>query len=92
MRSNVLQAEKLLKMLANENRLMILCHLMNGELTVSDLNDRIDISQSALSQHLAKMREDGMVATSKQGLHVFYRISNQEVGLVLQVLHRIFCK
>lgn len=87
----VTPAAKLLKALANEVRLQILCALTEGELSVGVLNNTVSLSQSALSQHLARLRRDGLVTTRKESQTVFYRLApgpGQEVMLVLQ---RHFC-
>jgi len=85
-------AVKLLKSLANEPRLLILCFLAEkGELSVGDLVERVDLSQSAVSQHLAKMRETGLVSTRKESQTVFYRVSDPKAYRVIEVLHDLFC-
>jgi len=89
---NVVDAEKMLKSLANANRLMILCYLLEGEKTVSQLSDLIELSQSSISQHLAKMRNNGMVECEKRGHMAYYHIRSKEVGAILSVLHLIYCK
>ena len=91
MKKNAAQAAGLLKQLANENRLWILCQLLEGELSVGELNERVDLSQSALSQHLAKLRQEGLVSTRKQGLNVYYSLGNPAVAKVLETLHSIYC-
>ena len=91
MKNNAGQAVGLLKQLANENRLWILCQLLEGELSVGELNQRVELSQSALSQHLAKLRQDGLVSTRKQGLNVYYSLGNPSVAKVLETLHSIYC-
>lgn len=86
------QAAALLRSLSNESRLLVLCHLVeNGELGVGELVSRIGLSQSALSQHLAKLREEGLVATRKEAQSVFYRICNPRAHQILALLHDIFC-
>jgi ArsR family transcriptional regulator len=92
MQKNAAQAEALLKQLANANRLMVLCHLVSGEKTVSELAEAIGLSQSALSQHLAKLREAGLVESDKRGLSVYYRICSMEAQALLSVLHLIYCR
>src|SRR3546814_14985558 len=72
------RAANLLRMLANERRLMILCQLAEGELCVGQLQLRVGLSQSALSQHLAIMREQKIVATRRVGQSIYYRISRSE--------------
>jgi DNA-binding transcriptional ArsR family regulator len=86
------EAAVLLKLLANENRLLILCRLaLTGELPVSALAAAVGLSQSALSQHLAKMREEGLVATRRDGQTVFYHIADKNAARLLQALKGIFC-
>jgi DNA-binding transcriptional ArsR family regulator len=86
------EAAGLLKLLANENRLLILCRLaIAGEMSVGDLADAVDLSQSALSQHLAKMREDGLLATRREAQTVFYRISDPNAARLLALLKSIYC-
>ena len=92
MKNNAFKAEKMLKMLANSKRLLILCHLLKNERTVSELQDLIGLSQSALSQHLAKMRRDGFLAITKQGTHVYYHINKPELEAILSTLYLIYCK
>ena len=86
------QAAGLLKLLANENRLLILCRLaIAGEMSVGDLADAVDLSQSALSQHLAKMREDGLLDTRREAQTVFYRIADPKAARLLKLLKSIYC-
>lgn len=86
------EAVALLKALANEPRLLVLCHLAGGpELAVGDLMNRVGLSQSALSQHLAKLREQGLVTTRKQGQTVFYSVSDPRALQLLSLLHDLFC-
>jgi len=92
MEKNSKKAEAMLKILANSKRLMILCHLVKTERTVSDLSTLVGLSQSALSQHLAKMRALNLVETKKIGQEVFYRIENIEVEAILMTLYLIYCK
>ena len=92
MQKNAAQAEALLKQLANANRLMVLCHLVSGEKSVSELADFIGLSQSALSQHLSRLREAGLVESDKRGLSVYYRICSMEAQALLSVLHLIYCR
>lgn len=85
------EAATLLKALANEQRLMILCHLVSGALTVGELNDRVSLSQSALSQHLAVLRESGIVQTERQAQSVRYSLPPGPVTKLLSVLHDEYC-
>jgi DNA-binding transcriptional ArsR family regulator len=85
-------AAALLKLVANENRLLILCHLVGaGEMSVNALVDAVGLSQSALSQHLAKLREDGLVATRRDGQTIHYRIADPRALALMETLKRIFC-
>lgn len=82
----------LLKSMANECRLLILCHLaISGELSVGQLVERVGLGQSALSQHLAKLREQQLVATRKEAQSVFYRLCDPKVERLLQMLHELYC-
>jgi DNA-binding transcriptional ArsR family regulator len=86
------QAAQLLKLLANENRLLILCRLaLAGEVSVNDLADAVGLSQSALSQHLAKMREEGLLATRREAQTVYYRIADPNAARLLALLKSIYC-
>lgn len=92
MRRNALKAEALLKEMANAHRLMVLCTLVASEKTAGDLAKTIDLSQSALSQHLARLREAGLVESEKRGQQVMYRISSMEAQALLSLLYVMFCK
>lgn len=92
MKQNAAKAEAMLKLLANAKRLMILCHLVKGEKSVGQLAELVGLSHSALSQHLAKMRDQGLVEADKQGQMVYYRINNPEVEAILATLYLIYCK
>ena len=92
MRKNAESSAAFLKLLANPTRLLVLCNLIEGERCVGDLEKNLDISQSALSQHLSKMRDEGIVKADKQGQHVFYSISDSNVVEILNVLYGLFCK
>lgn len=86
------EAAGLLRALANEHRLLILCHLIGeGELTVGALVERIGLSQSALSQHLAKLREEGLVTFRREAQTLFYRVADPRAGRVLGLLQEMFC-
>jgi DNA-binding transcriptional ArsR family regulator len=84
-------AAQLLKALANEHRLMILCTLISQELSVGELNARVPLSQSALSQHLAGLREAGLVKTRKAAQTVYYQLAGDEASRVIAVLQSIYC-
>ena len=91
MREHAQKAAALLKALANENRLMIMGTLISGELSVGELNEKIPLSQSALSQHLASLREAGLVTTRKEAQTVFYQLSGNEATRIIAVLQSIYC-
>ena len=91
MRSNASDAVSLLKGLANESRLMILCVLSEGELSVGQLNRRIKLSQSALSQHLAVLREQGLVQTRRESQTIYYRLSDTTALTIIELLHDVYC-
>lgn len=85
-------AASLLRALSNESRLLVLCHLAESEeLSAGALVERVGLSQSALSQHLAKLREEGLVATRKEAQQVFYRIADPKAHRILSLLHDLFC-
>lgn len=83
-------AVKILKALANKRRLLILCTLTHGEKCVGELEEMIGISQSALSQHLAKLRSDGLVSTRRDAQTIHYMVSSPAVTEMLQSLKNIF--
>jgi ArsR family transcriptional regulator, virulence genes transcriptional regulator len=85
-------AARLLKALANPVRLQILCTLDGGELSVSALNERVPLSQSALSQHLKVLRHDGLVRTRRKSQTVFYRVADGPAIAVIEVLQNHFCR
>lgn len=85
-------AAQLLKVLANEHRLLVLCHLLAaGETSVSVLVAKIGLSQSALSQHLGRLRADGLVTFRREAQTLFYRVSDERAERLLAVLKDIFC-
>ena len=86
------EAASLLRAMSNSSRLLVLCHLAGGvELSVSQICERVGLSQSALSQHLAKLREEGLVATRKQAQAVFYRVADPRAERLLVLLQEIYC-
>lgn len=86
------EAAQFLKLLGNEHRLLILCHLVDaGEMTVTDLAACVGLSQSALSQHLAKLREDDLVAFRRDAQALHYRIVDRRALRLLKTLKQIFC-
>ena len=91
MEESAIEAVILLKGLANERRLLIMCILAEGELSVNQLNERLALSQSALSQHLAVLREQGLVDTRRDGQTIYYRLAESPALAVIKVLHDQFC-
>ncbi|MFT5675409.1 MAG: DNA-binding transcriptional ArsR family regulator [Paraglaciecola sp.] len=89
--ANASEAESFLKLLANKNRLMILCSLIDKECSVSELNLKIPLGQSALSQHLASLRKNNLVATRREAQTIFYTVSDNRVKEVIKKLYEIFC-
>ena len=85
------QACELLKAMANEWRLMILCQLSEGEKTVGELQSILGLSQSALSQHLAVLRREKIVSSRKSAQSVFYSLAGDEATKVMETLHDLFC-
>lgn len=86
------EAAQLLRLLANERRLLVLCHLSTeGEVTVGRLAEMVGLSQPAISQHLAKLRADGLVATRRAATSIHYRVADPRVERLLLTLRDIFC-
>ena len=86
------EAAQMLKALGNEKRLMILCKLLeNGEMSVMALTAEVGLSQSALSQHLAKMREERIVGTRRDAQQIFYHVSDPRVRKILSTLKAVYC-
>jgi DNA-binding transcriptional ArsR family regulator len=83
---NAGEAERFLRALANRNRLMVLCCLVDAEMSVSALQDRVPLSQSALSQHLAVLRNQGLVETRREAQTIHYRIGDARVRRLMPVL------
>ena len=92
MRKHAGAAAAMLRALSHEARLLVLCELTAGECTAGELVERSRLSQSALSQHLAKLRDEGLVATRREAQSIFYRIADPKTARVLSVLHEIYCK
>lgn len=91
MREHASHAAQLLKALANENRLLILCLLAEREFSVSELNLELDLSQSSLSQHLALLRAEGLVISRREAQLIYYSLAPSPAFEVMSTLHRIYC-
>ena len=86
------EAAEFLKLLANPQRLLVLCRLVaEREMSVGQLEEAVELSQSALSQHLAKLRDDGLVATRREAQTIHYRIADKNVQRVLALLKDMYC-
>lgn len=88
---NAREAAEFLKTLGNEWRLMILCSLGNVEKSVGTLESELGIKQSALSQHLARLRRDGLVKTRREAQTIYYSLANQDIMKIINVLQDTFC-
>jgi DNA-binding transcriptional ArsR family regulator len=84
-------AEALLKAVANRSRLIILCELLNGERSVTALQSAIGLSQSALSQHLARLRDDELVATRRESQTIYYSLASDRVSKLIGLLYELYC-
>jgi ArsR family transcriptional regulator len=85
------RAAALLRLLSNEKRLMVVCQLADGELSVSEIQSRIGLSQSALSQHLALLRDEGVVVTRRERQTIYYRVADHAALRIMQTLAELFC-
>lgn len=91
MQENAGQAASLLKSMANESRLMILCQLSQQEMSVGDLAKVVPLSQSALSQHLSVLRREKLVKTRRKSQFVWYSLDSEEAKAVISTLYDLFC-
>lgn len=84
-------AVRMLKSLSNDHRLMILCLLSEGEMSVGQISQYIDLDQSPLSQHLARLRSEGLVKTRKVSQTVYYSLDSTEAKTIIETLYKIYC-
>jgi len=91
LQASAAQASKLLKAMSNERRLMVLCHLGGGERSVGELERLVGLSQSALSQHLARLRRDGLVTTRREAQTIYYSLASADVKAVIATLYGLYC-
>jgi DNA-binding transcriptional ArsR family regulator len=91
MRKSAGNVSDFLKTLANENRLLVLCVLLEGEKSVGELNAEIDLSPSALSQHLAWLREANLVSTRREAQTIYYKLADKRVTELMMLLKKQFC-
>jgi ArsR family transcriptional regulator len=85
------KAINVLKVLANEDRLLLLCQLSRGEMSVSELEERLDIRQPTLSQQLGVLRNEGFVTTRREGKRIYYSVADPDALQVIEVLYRLYC-
>jgi ArsR family transcriptional regulator, virulence genes transcriptional regulator len=91
MQARAEEAADLLKALSNPQRLRVMCLLIDGEKTVGELNAAVELSQSALSQHLAVLRDGGLVQTRREAQNVYYSVAEGPVHRIIETLHDIYC-
>lgn len=91
MRRNAGTAAAVLKMLSHEARLLVLCDLVGAERSAGELVNSSGLSQSALSQHLAKLREEGLVNTRRDGQTIYYRLADGKTARLIEMLHTLYC-
>ncbi|HEY6043510.1 MAG TPA: metalloregulator ArsR/SmtB family transcription factor [Nitrosospira sp.] len=91
LRASASQACLLLKTLANEDRLLILCQLINGARTVGELESLLGIRQPTLSQQLTVLRQEGLVSTERKGKYIIYSLAREEVIHIMQTLYQLYC-
>jgi len=85
------RASALMKTLGHKDRLMILCHLADGERSVGQIADLLEIPQSPLSQHLSRMRKEGLVNTRREAQTIYYSLKSGEASRIVEVLYELFC-
>lgn len=86
------EAEQYLKQLANKTRLMVLCSLLDDEMSVTELLEQIPVTQPVLSQHLAILRDARLVATRRQGQTIYYRLADSRIEQTMNLLYQFFCE
>ena len=91
MASAAAQASELMRTLGHKDRLMILCHLISGEKSVGGLAGLLEIPQSPLSQHLARMRKENLVTTRREAQTIFYSIASDEAMRMVELMHELYC-
>ncbi len=91
MAQSATRASALMKTLGHKDRLMILCHLAAGEKSVGQIADLLEIPQSPLSQHLSRMRKEGLVDTRREAQTIFYSLKSGEASKIVEVLYELYC-
>ena len=92
MKQKAREIATLLKVLANENRLLLLCELVKGPLSVSEMTDRLNITQSGISQHLTILKSNGILDYDKQGQTIIYKIKDDKILQVMSLLKQLYCE
>ena len=92
MASSSQRATEFLKALAHQSRLLILCILTEGEKSVGELEDLLSLRQPTVSQQLARLRADGLVATRRDGKTIYYRLASEEARIVIDAVYDVFCR
>ncbi|XRD90855.1 helix-turn-helix transcriptional regulator [Dyella nitratireducens] len=82
----------MLKAIGNQNRLLLLCQMVDGERSVNELAENLDVAQSVVSQHLALLRREGLIKGRREGQSIFYDISDERVHALMAALHDVLCK
>jgi DNA-binding transcriptional ArsR family regulator len=91
MASAAFKASELMRTLGHKDRLMILCHLISGEKSVGELAGLLEIPQSPLSQHLARMRKEDLVTTRREAQTIYYSIASNEAARMVELMHELYC-
>lgn len=91
MRQSATEATTVLQNLANANRLLLLCQLTQGERSVGELEDLLDIHQPTLSQQLGVLRTDGLVSTRRDGKQIYYSLADERVRVLLTTIYKLYC-
>lgn len=91
MRAAASETAAVLRALSNEDRLLLLCQISQGEYSVGELEELLDIRQPTLSQQLTVLRAEGLVDTRRDGKRIFYRVSDQKVLAILAMLYQLYC-
>jgi DNA-binding transcriptional ArsR family regulator len=91
MQENATRASEVMKLLGHPHRLMILCQLNQGECSVGELSEKVGINQSPLSQHLARMRHEGVVTSRREAQTVYYSLAGAEISALISLLYELYC-
>ena len=92
MEANATRASNLLKAIGHEGRMMILCHLVTGEKSVTELEDLLSARQAAVSQQLSRLRLEGLITPRREGKSIYYRLTDDRSKQIMEVVYELFCK